>query len=88
MNGPTQEEQRALVRQWEKTGRELDRIRREALRGLPYNWEDVDALLELGDCYDGPPRLDSGLVDMQYWFMKHPFYRDAASSALKPNTET
>jgi hypothetical protein len=70
MKGPTREEQRSLVRQWETTGQELERIRREALRGMPYNWADVDALLELGDSYDGPPRVSSGLVEMQRWFMK------------------
>ena len=70
MTGPTWEEQRALVRTMEKTGRELERIRREALRGMPYRWEDVDTLLELGDRYDGPPRLTSGLIEMQRIFMK------------------
>ncbi len=40
MNRPTVEEQRQLVRQWEETGRELSRMRWEALRALPYNWED------------------------------------------------
>ncbi len=70
MKGPNREEQRRLVRQWEETGRELERIRREALKGMPYNWEDVDALLELGaDC---PRKEDrgSGLVEMQRYFMK------------------
>jgi len=66
---PTWDEQRELVRKMEETGPELERIRRDALRGMPYNWEDVDALLELGDRYDGPPRLTSGLVEMQRIFM-------------------
>ena len=70
MRVPTREEQRLLVHQWEETGRELEQLRRDALRGMPYNWEDVDALLQLGDNYDGPPRLSSGLVEMQRWFMK------------------
>lgn len=70
MKGPYREEQRALVRQWEETGRELERIRREALRNLKYNWSDVDALLEIGDRYSGPTRTDSGLVEMQRYFMK------------------
>jgi hypothetical protein len=87
MNVPTPEEQRELVQQWEETGRELERMRRKALRGLAYNWEDVDALLELGDHYDGPPRLDSGLVEMQRWFMTHPLCRDSASSARTPNSQ-
>lgn len=69
MKGPSHEEQRALVKQWETTGRELEQMRRAALEGMPYNWADVDALLELGDHYDGPARLTSGLVEMQRWFM-------------------
>ena len=70
MSGPTYEEQRKLVRQWDETGRELERIRREALRGMEYNWADVDALLAMGDGYDGPPRTSDGLVEMQRLFMK------------------
>jgi len=76
MKSPTYEEQRNLVRQWETTGRELERIRRDALRGAEYNWADVDALLEIGCQYDGPPRTTSGLVEMQRWFMMAgPSYR-------------
>ena len=70
MKTPSREEQRKLARQWEATGRELARLRREALRDLPYNWTDVDALLQLGDQYDGPSRPKSGLVEMQRWFKK------------------
>ncbi len=70
MKHPTREEQRALVQQWESTGRELERMRREALRGMPYDWEKVDALLALGDAYDGPPRTTRGLVEMQRRFME------------------
>jgi hypothetical protein len=80
MNSPTDEEQRDLVRQWETTGRELERIRRDALRGMPYNWADVDTLLELGDHYDGPPRTTSGLVEMQRWFMKAKKTHDSPES--------
>lgn len=69
MKRPTLEEQKRLVRQMEETGKEVDRIRREALRGMPYNWRDVVALLELGDNYDGPPRFAEGMVEMQRLFM-------------------
>lgn len=69
MKHPTLEEQRQLVRQWEETGRELDRIRKERLRGMPYNWRDVDALLELGDHGEYVSRESSGLVEMQRQFM-------------------
>jgi hypothetical protein len=76
MKTPTREEQRTLVRQWEITGRELERMRGAALRGMEYRWDEVDALLALGDQYDGPPRTTSGLVEMQRWFMRAaPRYR-------------
>lgn len=58
-----------LVRQWVNTGRELERIRRDALRGMPYNWQEVDALLALADEYDSPQRNSSGLIEMQRLFM-------------------
>ena len=70
MKRPTREEQRQWVRQWEETSRELERMRDEKLRDMPYNGEDVDALLALGDRYDGPPRLTSGLEEQQRLFMK------------------
>ena len=70
MKPPSREEQRALVRQMDAAGRELERMRFQALRGKPYDWREVDALLALGEGYDGPPRLTSGLVEMQRWFMK------------------
>lgn len=68
---PTPEQQRAIVRQWEEAGRELTRLRHRALRDMPYRWEDVDALLELGSGYDGPPRYAEGMVEMQRLFMAH-----------------
>jgi hypothetical protein len=70
MKRPTIEEQRALVRQWRETGRMLEQLRDEKLRGKPYDWEEVDALLSLGESYDGPPRLTSGLQEQQRLFMK------------------
>ncbi len=70
MNRPTIEEQRELVRKWKETGRILEEMRDEKLRGKPYDWEEVDALLSLGESYDGPPRLTSGLQEQQRLFMK------------------
>ncbi len=71
MKHPSVEEQREIVQQWEETGRELSRLRQEALRGLPYNWEDMDALLSLCDDFaDVHSRKSSGLVEMQRWFMR------------------
>ncbi|MBN1424908.1 hypothetical protein JXA88_10160 [Candidatus Fermentibacteria bacterium] len=70
MNSPTREEQKRLIRQWEITGRDLERLRREALRDMPYRWTDVDALLEIGDRAGCAPRRTSGLVEMQRVFMR------------------
>lgn len=70
MKFPPPEEQRKLIRQWEETGRELERIRHEKLRNMPYHWEDVDALLSIADAFPPPSRTTSGLVDQQYWFMR------------------
>ena len=67
----TQREQyRAYVEQWRRAGPELERIHAEELRRYRYDPADADALLEMGDHYDGPPRLTSGLVEMQRLFMK------------------
>lgn len=70
MSELSKEQQRQLVRTWQQAGAELEIMRREHLRDLIYRWEDVDALLELGDLYKGPPRETSGLVEMQRWFME------------------
>lgn len=70
MTTPTKDEQRRLVQVWEQAGEDLERMRCEQLRNLPYRWQDVDALLELGDYYKGPARETSGLVEMQKWFME------------------
>ena len=70
MKRPTYEEQRSLVQQWRTTGPELERIRREALRDKPYDWEEVDALLSLAELQPRPTRLSSGNEEMQYWFMR------------------
>ena len=70
MSFPSKDEQRFLVRQWEETGRELERLRLEALRNKPYSFEEVDALLQLAEGYDGPPRYAEGMVEMQRIFMK------------------
>jgi hypothetical protein len=80
MRTPTRGEQRGIVLKWEETARELERIRRDALRDMPYNWADVDTLLQLGDGYDGPPRVTSGLIEMQRWFM-------TSARARRPATE-
>jgi len=70
MKRPNIEEQRELIRKWKETGRILEEMRDEKLRGKPYDWEEVDALLSLGESYDGPPRLTSGLQEQQRLFMK------------------
>jgi len=68
MKEPTLEEQRALVKQWKSTGEELDRMRREKLRGMPWDWRAVEPLLVLGD--GQPSRTSSGLEEQQRLFMR------------------
>lgn len=70
MRFPDRDQQRKLVQQWTDTSRRLERIRRDALRGMPYNWVDVDALLDLGVNCAQSERTTSGLIEMQRLFMK------------------
>lgn len=70
MNRPTLEQQRYLVKLWDTTGPELERIRRAELRGKEYDAAEVEGLLSLAEGYDGPPRFAEGMVEMQRIFMK------------------
>ena len=60
---------REVLRAYDAGRRVSEQLRREHLRGMPFNRDDVDALLELGDTYEGPPRYAEGLVEMQRWFI-------------------
>ncbi len=55
---------------WKQAGSELEEIRRQKLRGLPYRFSEVNTLLELSSSHNGPLRTTSGLVEMQRIFMK------------------
>ena len=70
MNDRQQEDYGLYVERWKRTGLELERIRREELRALDTraNGAAIDALAEIGLCF-GRPRENSGLVEMQKWFM-------------------
>lgn len=68
--GPSKEEQRRIIRMREETETILQEMRRKELRGKPYNFEEVDAVLSLADHYTGPERTTSGLEEQQRWFMK------------------
>lgn len=82
------EEQRLRIRQWKAAGARLEQLRREKLRGMPYNWEEAMALLELGR--DIPPRPDNGqgLVAMQRIFRKADPRRKDASADTDTDTDT
>ena len=71
MNAEEKEQYRRYVKGWERTGRELEKIRRKELRELDEQKGGVGlgALAEIGVQY-GRPRTTSGLVEMQKWFMK------------------
>ncbi len=64
------EQYQAYIEQWRHAGPELERFRAEELRRYRYNPADADSVLEMGDHYDGPPRVADGLVEMQRLFMK------------------
>jgi len=68
---PTLDEQRQIVNKWEETSKKLDAIRLAELRDKLYDWREVAELLQMGDSYDGPPRLTSGLVELQRIFKKY-----------------
>jgi hypothetical protein len=68
MNQMTKSLWKQYVEQWKRAGPELERIRREELKGLKYDFPAVDSLLEIGDRF-GQSRPTSGLVEMQKWFM-------------------
>ena len=65
MSTPDREEQRHLLRMRRKGYARIEQLRHARLRGMPYRWEDVDALLELGDIARRPSRKTSGLIEMQ-----------------------
>lgn len=70
MKIPTQEEQRAIVRQWKEGSAALRHARDEELRTTPYDWTVVDALLDIGAKNATIDRRTSGLVEMQRLFME------------------
>ncbi len=86
MKFPSREEQKRILLQWEETGRELERIRLESLRAMPYNWQDVDALLELAALAPLPERTESGLTEMQRLFMKARYHTQAARQTATQST--
>lgn len=65
MSTPDRDRLRHLLRMRRKGYALIEQLRYERLRGMPYRWEDVDILLELGDIAGRPSRTTSGLVEMQ-----------------------
>lgn len=66
------ETMRKLVRIWDEAGPELEAIRRRELEAMTDEQarEAAADLLTFPLPADLPPRLDSGLVEQQYWFSK------------------
>jgi hypothetical protein len=58
-----------IVGQWKRTGVLLAEIRAKELQEFVYDYELVDAMLELG-LLQASLRTTSGLVDMQRYFRK------------------
>ena len=63
---------RKLVRTWDRAGPELEAIKRRELEAMTDDQarEAAADLLSFPLPADLPPRLDSGLVEQQYWFSK------------------
>ena len=63
---------RKLVRIWDQAGPELEAIKRRELEAMTDDQarEAAFDLLTFPLPADLPPRLDSGLVEQQYWFSK------------------
>jgi len=63
---------RKLVRVWDQAGPELEAIKRRELEAMTDDQarEAAADLLTFPLPADLPPRLDSGLVEQQYWFSK------------------
>jgi hypothetical protein len=66
------ETMRKLVRIWDQAGPELEAIKRRELEAMTDEQarEAAADLLTFPLPADLPPRLDSGLVEQQYWFSK------------------
>lgn len=66
------ETMRKLVRVWDQAGPELEAIKRRELEAMTDDQarEAAADLLSFPLPADLPPRLDSGLVEQQYWFSK------------------
>ena len=71
MNPAEKEIYRRYVEGWKRAGPELERIRREELRALDDRPDvaGLDALTDIGLRF-GAPRISSGLVEMQKWFLE------------------
>ena len=87
MKGPNREEQKRLVKLWDTVGPELERISREELKGMPYRWQDVVALLDLGEGVPMPEDAGSGMIEMQRAFMKHPVYQKPRKPRRRESSE-
>lgn len=63
---------RKLVRIWDRAGPALEAIRRRELEAMTDDQarEAAADMLTFPLPADLPPRLDSGLVEQQYWFSK------------------
>ncbi len=62
---------RLWIETWKKAGAALEEIRRRELESSDYgkNQDIIDNMLQFA-CENRKPRLTSGLVEQQRWFMK------------------
>jgi hypothetical protein len=62
---------RRFVEPWRRAGPEMEAIRRRELARFDFaaNWKAIDDLLAAG-LQQARPRTESGMVEMQRWFLK------------------
>ena len=71
MKRPTPEQQRAVVKQWQRAAPALRQARDDELRNTPYDWKAVESLLDIGATVPARAGSSQGIVAMQNWFTQY-----------------
>ncbi len=66
-NDKARSESEKIVTQWKYATEALERVKNQELQNTEYDYETVDAMLELGLKFSSL-RVSSGLVEMQRFF--------------------
>ncbi len=66
-NDKARSESEKIVNQWKSASEALNRVKNQELQNTEYDYETVDAMLDLGLKFSSI-RVSSGLVEMQRFF--------------------